>query len=129
MGDLLQRGTDWLAQQRHEHLTRPVTYRRGDASVEVQATIGRTVFRVDDTYGNVIRHVSRDYLIRAADLVVNDEATVPQRGDRIEEVIGDQLVTHEVMSPDKATGDWRYSDPQRLTLRIHTKQIREEPLP
>ena len=123
MGDLLQRGSDWLAKQRHEHLTRPVTYRRAEQSIEVQATVGRTVFRFDDSYGAVIRHVSRDYLIRADDLVIDGGTVTPKRGDRIEEVIGDSIITHEVMGPGRNEPDWRYSDPQRKTLRIHTKQI------
>ena len=68
-----------------------VTYERGASSVEVQATIGQTVFRLNDDPGGgaTIRDVSRDYLIRTADLVLDGETRQPQRGDRIlEEVSG-----------------------------------------
>jgi hypothetical protein len=123
VADLLAQGSAWLEDQRHRYLTLTVTYRRGDQSVQVQATIGRTIFRLDapgDGFGVTTRYVSRDYLIRAADLVLNGEQTLPQRGDEIVESNG---VTHEVMGPGSGEPDWRFSDPQRLTLRIHTKEI------
>ena len=40
MSDLLQDGLDWLEEQRREHLSRTVTYRRGASSVDVPATVG-----------------------------------------------------------------------------------------
>jgi hypothetical protein len=123
VADLLAQGSAWLEDQRHRYLTTTVTYRRGDQNVQVQATIGRTIFRLDapsDGFGVTTRYVSRDYLIRAADLVLNGEQTLPQRGDQIVELNG---VTHEVMGPGSGEPDWRFSDPQRLTLRIHTKEI------
>jgi hypothetical protein len=123
VADLLAQGSAWLEDQRHRYLTTTVTYRRGEQSVQVQATIGRTIFRLDspsDGFGVTTRYVSRDYLIRAVDLVLNGEQTLPERGDQIVESIG---VTHEVMGPGGGEPDWRFSDAQRLTLRIHTKEI------
>ena len=126
MADLLDRGTEWLEAQRHKFLTRPVVYRRGESTVEVQATIGNTVFRFDDAHGGVTRYVSRDFLIRATALVLDAEQTLPARGDRIREPHGDQVYVHEVMGPGRDEPDWRYSDPHRHTLRIHTKQVGQE---
>jgi hypothetical protein len=125
VADLLAQGNAWLEDQRHRYLTLTVTYRRGDQSVQVQATIGRTIFRLDapsDGFGVTTRYVSRDYLVRATDLVLNGEQTLPQRGDQIVEASGGGTV-HEVMGPGGGEPDWRFSDPQRLTLRIHTKEI------
>jgi hypothetical protein len=120
--DLLAHGSAWLEDQRHRHLTTTVTYRRGDQGVQVQATIGQTVFRIDGELGAVIHHVRRDYLIRAMDLVLPPDttSTLPQRGDRI---VDSNDVVHEVMGPGSGEPDWRYSDPQYQTLRIHTKEI------
>lgn len=126
MPDLLAQGAAWLDEQRHQHLTTTVTYRRGEHAVQVQATIGRTVFRLNDAYGATVRHVSRDYLIRAADLVLDGQRVEPKRGDQVIEVDNAGIEhTHEVMGPGASGGepDWRYSDPQRSGLRIHTKEV------
>jgi hypothetical protein len=121
VGDLLQQGAEWLEGQRHEHLSHAVTYHRGNEVVELRATVGRTEFEVEREFG-VEKVESRDFLIRSADLVLGAQISQPQRGDRIREPIGDQVVIFEVMAP----GDeppWRYSDPGRRTMRIHTKQV------
>lgn len=125
MPDLLETSSAWLEDQRTRHLSRTVTYRRDDQSAEVVATIGKTVFRVDDQYGAQIRSESRDYLILTADLVLDASPTLPQRGDQVRETVGDTVFVYEVLAP----GDepcFRFSDPYRKTLRIHTKQIDQE---
>ena len=126
MADLLEQGAAWLDEQRHQHLTRTVTYERGVSSVDVQATIGQTVFRLNDDYGATIREVSRDYLIRTADLVLDGEVTLPHRGDRVREEVSGIVYVHEVMAPG-GEPEWRYSDPHRNTVRVHTKQIDQAP--
>lgn len=125
MSDLLEASSAWLEDQRTKHLSRTVTYRRGDQSALVAATIGRTVFHVDDQYGAQIRSESRDYLILTTDLVVGASAILPQRGDQVRETVGSKVYVYEVLAP----GDepcFRFSDPYRKTLRIHTKQIDQE---
>ncbi len=128
MTDMLEQGASWLDAQRHQHMTRSVSYARGASTVEVQATIGRTVFEQADEYGIVTKTESRDYLIRRADLVLDGQATLPKRGDQIRETDGETTFVYEVLSP----GDepvFRYSDPYRKALRIHTKHIATEPTP
>ncbi|MCL4199601.1 MAG: hypothetical protein KJZ69_19060 [Phycisphaerales bacterium] len=127
MTDLLSQGLSWLEDQRHQHLTRTVTYQRGGSEVEVQATIGRTVFEQDDHAGGLTRIESRDFLIRAADLVLAAETTLPHPGDRIIETDAIAAYTYEVMAPGTEP-PWRYSDVNRLTLRIHTKHVGTEEL-
>ena len=137
MTDLLAHGATWLADQRKRFLTRTVTYQRTSGgvttSVDLPATVGRTVFRFDSAYGPSIRSVSRDVLITAADLVLDGQLTEPKRGDRIRETAGPVIHVHEVMGPGGASGgdepDWRYSDNERTTFRIHTKHVNEEPNP
>ncbi len=120
--DLLTRGAAWLEDQRARHLSRTVTYLRGGDSVAVAATIGRTEFEQVDEYGVIHRMQSRDYLISAADLVLAGVPEQPSAGDRIRETAGEQIFLYEVMAPG-GEPPWRYSDPYRRTLRIHTKFI------
>lgn len=120
--DLLEHGAAWLEDQRTRHLSRMVTYLRGTDSVDIVATIGQTTFEQADEYGVVHRTESRDFLVLAADLVLGGNATLPQAGDRIRETAGDQTFIYEVMAPG-GEPPWRYSDPYRRTLRIHTKHV------
>ena len=68
MADLIKNAMAWLEAQRREHLTIPITYRRGDASATIAATIGKTVFKVVDDFGRFQYIESRDYLIHAAEI-------------------------------------------------------------
>ena len=128
MADLLEQASAWLQNQLKRHASRMVIYERGVDTVDVQATIGRTVFQIDNGYGVLERTETRDYLITAADLVLVGSTTVPQRGDRIRETQGGTTYVYEVMAPGKEPA-WRYSDAYRRTLRIHTKQIDTEEAP
>jgi hypothetical protein len=121
VGDLLEQAASWLADVRTAHLSHPVTYCRGDGSADVPATVGRTVFEIDDGSGAVERFESRDFLIAASALPVDE----PRPGDKVKEPAGGKLVVYEVMAPGKEPC-WRWSDPFRKTVRVHTKQIGEE---
>ena len=129
MADLLQKGLAWLDDQRHAHMTQTVLYVRdaenASYTVELLATIGRTEFEQADEFGVIHKLQSRDFLIRAADLVLNSELTLPKPGDRVRETVGAQTFVYEVMAPG-GEPPWRYSDPYRKTLRIHTKHIGTE---
>lgn len=76
----------------------------------------------------MLRVESRDYLITTADLMLDGSATLPQRGDCIRETQGSLVFVYEVMAPGNEP-PWRYSDPYRRALRIHTKQTDVELLP
>lgn len=125
MADLLDKGSAWLEGQRKKHATREVTYRRGMDAVVINATIGRTLFEQDDGAGVIVRMQVRDYLIDAVDLVLAGNQTLPAKRDRIEEIDAGQKHTYEVL-PLGGEQHWRYSDPYRRTLRIHTKLIETE---
>jgi hypothetical protein len=122
MPDLLEQGAAWLDRQRSRHLTRTVTYLRGTERVDLPATIGQTTFVQADEYGAIRRSESRDYLISTADLVLAGAAAQPKAGDRIRETVGEQVFLYEVLAPG-GEPPWRYSDPHRRTLRIHTKFV------
>jgi hypothetical protein len=125
VADVLERGSAWLEGQRKKHATREVTYRRGLNMVVAKATIGRTVFEQDDGAGVIIRTQVRDYLIDTADLVLAGQPTLPEKGDRIEETDAGKKYVYEAL-PLGSEPHWRYSDPYRRTLRVHTKLIATE---
>lgn len=106
-------------------MTRLVVYERGGDSVEIAATIGRTVFEQADDYGLIHRTESRDYLVLATGLVLAGAQIAPRAGDRIRENDGNKVFVYEVMAPG-GEPPYRFSDPYRRTLRIHTKQVAEE---
>jgi len=125
MADLLQQGAAFLDDRRHEHLTRTVTYGRGASTVDVAATIGRTVFEQADESGLIRRVESRDFLVRRTDLVLDGSAALPRAGDRVRETDGFETQIFEVMAPG-GEPPFRFSDPYRNTLRIHTKHVATE---
>jgi len=123
MGDLLDDGLAWLAEQLKAHASRTVVYRRGANEVTVQATVGRTLLKLDDGYGGVrMEWTDRDFVIAADDLVLGGEKTLPQRGDQVRETVDGQTLVYEVLAPGSEP-EWRWSDPHRRLLRIHTKQV------
>lgn len=125
MADVLEQGAQFLDDQRHAHMTRPVVYVRGASFVEVAATIGQTTFEQTDEFGGIQRLESRDFLIRTADLVLDAEAVLPKAGDRIRDAGGEKVFVYEVMAPGSEP-PFRYSDPFRKALRIHTKHVATE---
>ena len=128
MGDMLDRGAAFLDAQRHQHLTRTVVYRRGTDEKAVQATIGRTEFEQADDSGLIHRVESRDFLVRTADLDLGAGLILPRAGDQVRETVGSvgaSVFVYEVNAPG-GQPPFRYSDPYRRALRIHTKHIATE---
>lgn len=116
MQNLLDTGMLFLNGQRNAHMARAVTYLRGDAELDIAATIGRTVYDEATSSGVLQRVDGRDFLINAADLADLGE---PKQGDRI--VDGDD--SWEVNSPAPGSPPWRYSDQFRRTMRVHCKAL------
>jgi hypothetical protein len=114
MSDLLRQGSQWLGGMLKQYASRPVTYRRGETDLAVDATVGRTQYEVEDGYGLRVAAEVMDFLILAEDFTLGE----PQAGDQI---VVDSTV-YEVMALG-TTGHWRWSDPHHTTLRIHTKEI------
>lgn len=125
MGDLLDRGSAFLDDQRHKHMCRTVVYQRGAEAKEVQATIGKTEFEQADDAGLIHRVESRDFLVRTADMDLGSGLTLPRAGDQVRETVGTQVFVYEVNAPG-GQPPFRYSDPYRRVLRIHTKHIGTE---
>jgi hypothetical protein len=122
VADLLQQASAWLDRVRKANLAHTVTYQRGEQSVDVAATVGRTEFEGVDAYGAIERTEARDFLVLAADLVLAGTAVLPEPGDCIREAQDGKTYVYEVMAPAKEPC-WKWSDPYRRTLRIHTKEV------
>jgi len=116
VSDLLRQGNQWLQQQRTAHCSSQVTYRRDATEILVDATFGRTEYEVEDDYGLRVGAQVTDFLILATDFTPTFGE--PEAGDQI---IADGMV-YEVMSL-AGQGHWRWSDPYRTTMRIHTKEV------
>lgn len=125
MGDLLDRGSAFLDDQRHRHLSRTVVYQRGSEAKEVLATIGRTEFEQADDAGLIHRVESRDFLVRTVDLDLGSGRILPRAGDQVRESVDGTVMVYEVNAPG-GQPPFRYSDPYRRVLRIHTKHIATE---
>ena len=83
------------------------------------------MFEVDNGAGVLESFESRDFLVRAADLVLDGQKTLPERGDRVHETQDGTVYIYEVMAPGREP-HYRFSDPYRRTLRIHTKLVDTE---
>jgi hypothetical protein len=119
--DLLERGMAWLAGQLKKHASQPVIYRRGAASLAIQAVVGRRQLVQVEEGGFQTSWHATDFLFPSKDLDFGAGPVEPETGDTITVSLGGHLVTCEVM--DEAGGKhFEYTDPIRRMLRIHTKQ-------
>lgn len=124
--DVLQRSAEWLARQIEAHASREVRYRRGASVLTTQAAVGRTEFEIDDGQGGVrIEHWDRDFLMRADGFILDGRPAEPQSGDRVEEPTPQGTFIYEVLAP-AGHPVWRYDDPYRQMIRVHTKLIKRE---
>lgn len=126
MPDVLRKGFEWLEGKRRAHMTVEVVYARGEHTVTLSATVGKTQFEQTDDYGIIRRSESRDFLITADDLVLDSVKVEPLPGDRILDRIGDAWHIFQVGAPN-GEPPFRVADPGRLALRVHTFHVGQEP--
>lgn len=100
--------------------------RNGEHTVTLTATVGRTMYEKETSAGVFVKVQLRDYVnVPAASLILNGQTVLPEPGDKItEEIAGETLIFEVVPHGDNA---WRYMDPGRTLLRIHTQQVGVEP--
>jgi hypothetical protein len=122
MADMLRAGQEWLANQLKAHASSTVVYLRGANQTSVTAIIGRTLMKLEDGYGGVhMQWTDRDFLVTPEQLVLAGSQVLPERGDTIRETDNGKVYIYEVNAPGSEP-PWRWSDPHRRLLRIHTKQ-------
>jgi len=121
MTDLLRSGVSWLAGIMRDRASQDITYLRGMEQVTLAATVGKTTYDLVDADTGAVQQVeARDYLFQAAELILAGSVTLPQPGDLIHETVGDAIHVYQVLAPEGQTV-WRYDDPHRIRLRVHTK--------
>lgn len=100
-----------------------VMYSRGDDSAAITAVPARSRVSMTDESGLTVTGQERDFIILAADLVLDGEQVLPERGDRIEQTVdGETTYTYEVM-PIAGQKHYQPCDDQGRLLRIHTKLV------
>ena len=105
---------------------KPVVYRRGESSCTWRAVQGATNFETADANGVMVSFTSADFIGKADELILDEEPTIgpvePQRGDRIWKRKGNSTLVYEILSLNGQPA-YRYSDPERSIIRIHTKLL------
>jgi hypothetical protein len=127
MSDLIGQGASWLASQLKASASVRITYTRGNASVEVDATQGSTLFDQEDLpqmAAGLMQWRSADWLVNAADLQLDGVTVTPARGDYIERTNGGVTHRFDVVAPP-GSPPYRWSDRDGVRLRIHTKRTDE----
>lgn len=123
MSNRLERGSQRLAERLESRGSTAITYRRGSASVSLQATLGRQLLSVIDREGNTkVQRADRDFILPAADLILGGLVTTPKAGDLIDLETAAGVERYEV-SPVGSEAAWRYSDPHGVLIRTHCKHI------
>lgn len=103
---------------------RAVSYRRGEAMVDWDCVVGKTLFDSIDQNNTITQWEARDYIGPVAELILDGEPTTPKHGDRIYDTVGGATLVFEVLAPHGSVC-FTYSDPEQTTVRVHTKFVGE----
>lgn len=116
---LLNRGSTWLSRLFDEKESRTVQYVRGQQTISLQATPGETDLSLVDLQGmTTTSFQTLDFIITAENL---DFGAGPVEPELVDKII-DQGRTYQVLDVPGGR-HFRYSDPDRVSLRIHTKLV------
>lgn len=104
-----------------------LTYTQGDNTIaDLEGTQGSTDWRTTDSDGFPLRKTSVDWLVKAADLVIEEVAILPKRNDLITRIIGGVSRVYQVLPFGDDEQEYRFMDAGRTMLRIHTKLMTED---
>jgi hypothetical protein len=116
--NMMSKGSAWLSGKLQGFASQAAFYQRGQQCLPIQVTVGDSEFtrrRADDISNE---HRVVDFLFPASSIhAVFHE---PSAGDFIEtDYLGEKRL-FEVLSPGGDEPAWRYSDPHRNMIRVHT---------
>lgn len=97
-----------------------VTFRRGSLSVEITATRAQARYQQDDQAFGVNRQKFQDWIVAAADLVLDSRETKPARHDVIEVTENSRTYKYKVLG-GSGVPEWEPVDQNGVMLRIHTE--------
>jgi len=123
MASLLEKSTKLLAKTMLRSAGMAIVYRRGIHAVQLMAVPGRTLIDDYSLDGNPQTAIADDWILPAADLVLDGVETLPKDGDEIDVGDDNHRKTYRVLP---AGGDrcFRFVDQARNLLRTHAKEIR-----
>jgi hypothetical protein len=100
-----------------------ITISRGDSEIlDVACGLGSSTFETLGPDNSVVTVRSQDFLLRKELYDFGDGPVEPARGDRVTLSQEDGDHVYELL--DLASEpSWRWSDPHRVRLRLHTKEI------
>lgn len=119
MADRLTSAMERLQARMLSHASRQVTYQRGAQSVGLRATLGGSDLTIDQSAGFPLAVRSADFIVTPSDLVIDGVSVEPAAGDRITDPAGRVFEVLEI----PGGMPWRFTDPERTAMRIHTKQV------
>ena len=126
MSSLLDRASKKAGKIAIQAATVRLKITRGDHSVTIEnAGLGEEDAVVDVIDRVYSRAEQRDFIVDAADLVLNGSATKPAERDTLEVLDADDVVLEKFrcLSPSESEEAWSYFDRFRNHYRIHAKEI------
>ena len=102
----------WLGAALSRYASAEVVYENASGSFAVKAVIGQSAFETESEFGQVVRIETIDFILPPDAL-----SGPPRRGDTITY----KGSRYEVIQPS-GEPEWRWTDPQRTAMRIHTKR-------
>lgn len=114
---LISEGLEAHAERLMDAAGECITYCRGVSKVTLYAALGESIGESVDADGITVTVRSRDFIIKAEELVLDGAQTEPQRNDLI--VWGERSFR---VLPDIGLPRHRDSDPHGNMLRIFTKE-------
>lgn len=118
MANLLKQGQALIAATLKSHGSETVTYRRGANSVSIAASVGRPDMTLGPEFGGGhLRMNTKEFVITAADLVINGVAVSPATGDMIDVAEGEATNRYRV-GPDGGLPEFENADAFGIMLRI-----------
>lgn len=119
---ILKTGLTWLHAQRHSQMTVDVVYQRAGSPTKTngKATLAR--FGGDTLLESEleVNSLARDFLFETAFFTVAGVFTPPDAGDQIS-IVGTTEVCE--VSAEGADSVWRWSDPHRTAVRVHSHTV------
>lgn len=95
-------------------------YGRGTDSLAVTVVLGQSDHDVADAHGVVTTWQSRDVMLEASQLILAGERREPARGDTVRLTFDGVDTVWRVQFPDPNRPPFKFSDPYRQILRVHT---------
>lgn len=123
---LMARGMAFVGEKLATAAGVSVTYQRANVSATLTVVPGdqqAVAVRLGQVPQGSSSWMERDYLIDAADFAAAGFDGTPALGDRITETLAGESVTFELMRPSGGGQPWNWSEPERLTYRVHAKRV------